>query len=116
MSYDALPNILTVEQKIGDSIVWDFKYNELTDLTGFSIEVSAISKLDESILFTINSNNNLENTLITTDKFNLGEFTVIVKDTSSFTQGDYYIDVKHISADNMAKSAKSFVMRLLKRI
>ena len=116
MSYDALPNILTVDQKIGNSIVWDFKYNELTDLTGFSIEISANSKLDDVVLFTISSDNATENMFISTDKFSLGEFSAIVKDTSGFAQGDYYIDVKHISADNISKSAKSFIMRLLKRL
>lgn len=115
MSYAAIPEKI-LEQKIGDSIIWEFGYSTTLNLTGYSIKIEAISKLNETTeLFSVDSLSPTSNAYITTDLLSNGKFSLIIKDTSSFINGDYYVDVVYTNPEGIKKSTKTIILRMLKR-
>jgi hypothetical protein len=105
------------KHKIGNSIIWDLKHKSNIALTNFKITVTATNKFTENItLFTISSDTPTANAYITTDKFPLGEFSVIMKDTSTLVEGDYYIDIAYESQEGFKHSTRTFLLRLAKRV
>lgn len=107
--------------KKGDSISWKVKYKQSdnitpVDLTGFSIDVDAYNRTNKALLFNILSGTPTSNMWITTDRLHLGEFSIVVKDTSGFTLGDYSIDIEYRDVDGFTKSSKSFGLRLVERL
>lgn len=111
----------TLIQKRGDSITWKISYKQSdgitpVDLTGFIIDVDAYEKITKSILFNVVSNAPTPNMYITTDTLNIGEFSVIIKDTATFKIGNYDVDIEYIDPDGFQKSSKSFGMRVVERL
>ena len=111
----------TLIQKIGDSITWKISYKQSdgitpVDLTGFTIDVDAYNKANKEILFNILSTTPTTNMYITTDTLALGEFSVIIKDTSTFTLGDYLVDIEYIDPEGFQKSSKAFGVKLVERL
>jgi hypothetical protein len=108
--------------KIGDSIIWNLQYKQSNgttpvDLTGFKIDIDAISKADSSmVLFNVDTDNPTANMYIdTSDKVN-GNFKLIIKDTQTFVKGDYLVDIEYTSADGYKSSSKSFGLKVQERL
>lgn len=107
--------------KRGDSIIWKVVYKQSdnitpVDLTGFTIDVDAYNRNTKAILFNILSNAPTSNMYITTDTLNIGEFSIIIKDTDNFTLGDYLVDIEYIDSEGFHKSSKSFGVRIVERL
>lgn len=110
-----------IETKVGDSIVWKIKYlqsDNITpvDLTGFKIDVDAYNKTSKALLFNIDTNGVSNNMYITKDTLAIGEFSIIIKDTSTFTTGEYLVDIEYTDVDGFTKSSKSFGLKLVERL
>lgn len=109
-----------IETKVGDSIVWKMKYknqdNTPVNLTGFTLDVDAVNKTSKAVLFNILSSTPTSNMYITTDLFNIGEFSVIIKDTSSFAVGEYLVDVEYTSEDGFVSSSETFALKMVERL
>lgn len=107
--------------KKGDSIAWKIKYLQSDnttpiDLTGWLIDVDAYGRLDKTLLFNIKSDAPTVGMYITVDKLDVGEFSVVIKDTSGFALGDYSVDIEYTDMDGFTKSSKSFGLRLVERL
>ena len=112
----------TIIHKAGDSIRWHIKYKQAdgttpVDLTGFEIVVSCTSRVNVlSTLFTISSNDVSDNKYITKNNFNIGEFDIIIKDTSAFPKNDNFVDIQYIDANGFKQSAKTFNLKIVERL
>ena len=107
--------------KRGDSIIWKVVYKQSdnitpVNLTGFNIDVDAYNRNTNAILFNIVSNAPTSNMYITTDTLAIGEFSIIIKDTDTFSLGDYLVDIEYIDAEGFQKSSKSFGVRIVERL
>jgi hypothetical protein len=111
----------SITNKIGDSISWKIKYlqsDNITpvDLTGFSIDVDAYHKVNKELLFNLDTSSSTLSRYITTDLLNIGEFTIVIKDTGAFPQGDYLVDIEYTDTDGFRKSSKSFGLKVVERL
>lgn len=110
----------TIILKSGDSLKWHIKYkqsdNTPVDLTSFSVNVDAYDKVTNALLFKIDSTAPTANMYITTDKFNIGEFDIIVKDTSSFNKSSYSVDIQYVDAEGLKTSSKNFVLKIVDKL
>ena len=116
MGYEAIPKEKIFDQKIGNSFVWSFGYLTSLDLTDYSIRIEGISKLDGNTeLFSVDSGTPTDNEYITTDLLAQGKFSLVIKNTSNFTEGDYYVDVSYTSPEGIKQSTNAIVLRMKKR-
>ncbi len=111
---------MSLKLKIGDSIRWNIAYKQSdnttpVDLTGYTVEVQAINKANNSVLFNISSATPTANQYITLNPIS-GTFTVVVKDTSTFVIGVYNVDIEYTTADGFKTSSKSFELRTAERL
>ena len=106
--------------KIGDSIIWKMKLknadNTAVNLTGFLIDIDAYNKTDNTLLFNITSANATANMYISETNLVLGEYSVVIKDTATFTAGDYLVDVEYTSADGFKRSTPTFQIKMVERL
>ena len=107
--------------KIGDSIVWNIQYkqanNIAVNLTGFMIDINAQSKFNNKELFKITTTTTPnDNMYINMTNIVNGEFQVIIKDTSFFTKGDYFVDIEYTDQQGIKKSSKSVTLKVLDRL
>ncbi len=111
----------SITHKIGDSIKWKLKNVQEdgvtpVDWTGTTIECRAISKFNTTdILFDISTDSPTADTYISTDKLNIGEYEVIVKNTDNFKQGEYFVDFKYES-NGFKTSSKSITLKILNNL
>lgn len=110
----------TIILKIGDSLKWHIKYkqsdNTPVNLTGFSVNVDAYEKINNTLLFRIDSSTPTDNMYITVDDFNIGEFNIIVKDTSAFVKASYSIDIQYVDAEGLKTSSKNFILNVVDKL
>ena len=111
---------MSIKLKIGDSIRWNIAYKQSdnvspVNLTGYTINVDAVNKANNRVLFNIVSSSPTANQYITLNPIS-GTFTVIVKDTSTFAIGVYNVDIEYITADGFRTSSKSFELRTATRL
>ena len=111
---------MSLKLKLGDSIRWNIAYKQSdnvspVNLTGYTINVDAVNKANNSVLFNIVSSAPTANQYITLNPIS-GTFTVIVKDTSSFVPGVYNVDIEYVTADGFKTSSKSFELRVVERL
>lgn len=108
-----------IVHKKGDSIRWNVKYNHESgtayNLTGFTIIVSIKDRVSNVSIFDINSNIYNGKHQITTDQLNIGKFQVIIKDTSSFSTGDYFVDIQYTDVNGFKQSSESFNLKIVNR-
>lgn len=108
-----------IVHKKGDSIRWNVKYNHESgtayNLTGFTIIVSIKDRTSNVSRVDINSNIYNVNYQITTDEFNIGKFKIIIKDTSVFPIGDYFVDIQYVDANGFKDSSESFNLKIANR-
>lgn len=108
-----------IVHKKGDSIRWNVKYNQSSgtayDLTSFTIIVSIKDRINNISIVDINNNIYNGNHQITTDQLNIGKFQVIIKDTSSFPTGDYYVDIQYTDVNGFKQSSESFDLKIVNR-
>ena len=106
--------------KIGDSIIWKMKLknadNTAVNLTGFLIDIDAYNKANDTQLFNITSANATANMYISETNLVLGEYSVVIKDTATFTAGDYLVDVEYTSADGFKRSTPTFQIKMVERL
>lgn len=106
--------------KIGDSIIWKMKLknadNTAVNLTGFLIDIDAYNKANDAQLFNITSANATANMYISETNLVLGEYSVVIKDTATFTAGDYLVDVEYTSADGFKRSTPTFQIKMVERL
>ena len=109
----------TIIHKIGDSISWDLNYkqsdNTPVDLTNFNINISATRRSNIEV-FNVSSNSPTSNSYIDISDVVNGNYKLIIKNTSSFQRGDYYVDIEYIDASGYKKSSQSFILTLVERI
>ena len=111
---------MSLKLKIGDSIRWNIAYKQSdnispVNLTGYTIDVDAMNKANNSVLFNISSAAPTTNQYIAVNPIS-GTFTVIVKDTSSFVPGVYNVDIEYVTADGFKTSSKTFELRVVERL
>ena len=111
---------MSLKLKIGDSIRWNIAYKQSdkispVNLTGYTINVDAVNKAKNSVLFNIVSSASTSNQYITIDAI-AGTFIVIIKDTSSFVHGVYNVDIEYVTADGFKTSSKTFELRVVERL
>ena len=111
---------MSLKLKLGDSIRWNIAYKQSdkispVDLTGYTVEVQAINKANNSVLFNISSAAPTTNQYITVNPIS-GTFIVVIKDTSSFVYGVYNVDIEYVTADGFKTSSKSFELRVVERL
>ena len=109
-----------IVHKIGDSIKWKIKSTESDgitpiDWTGAIIEVKAVSKFTGAVLFEFSTENGDSNRYITTTNLNIGEYSVIVKDTDEFQASDYVVDFRY-NLDGFKQSSKAISLKIVARI
>ena len=106
--------------KIGDSIIWKMKLknadNTAVNLTGFLIDIDAYNKVNDTQLFNITSASATANMYISETDLVLGEYSVVIKDTSTFPAGDYLVDVEYTSADGFKRSTPTFQIKMVERL
>ena len=106
--------------KIGDSIIWKMKLknadNTAVNLTGFLIDIDAYNKVNNAQLFNITSSTATANMYISETNLVLGEYSVIIKDTTTFPVGDYLVDVEYTSADGFKRSTPTFQIKMVERL
>ena len=108
---------MSLKLKIGDSIRWNIAYKQSdnispVNLTGYTINVDAVNKAKNSVLFNIVSSAPTSNQYITIDAV-AGTFIVIIKDTSSFVPGVYNVDIEYVTADGFKTSSKSITLKII---
>ena len=111
----------TIVHKKGDSVVWRISYKQSdgitpVNLTGYTIDVDANNRNSKAILFNIVSNAPTTNAYITTTDLVTGEFSVVIKDTSAFSIGDYSVDIEYTDPDGFIKSSKAFNVKVVERL
>ena len=111
---------MSLKLKIGDSIKWNIAYKQSdnvspVNLTGYTINVDAVNKANNSVLFNIVSSVSTSNQYITIDAI-AGTFTVVIKNTSSFLPGVYNVDIEYVTADEFKTSSKTFELRVVERL
>ena len=111
---------MSLKLKLGDSIRWNIAYKQSdnispVNLTGYTINVDAVNKAKNSVLFNISSATPTANQYITLNPIS-GTFTVVVKDTSSFVPGVYNVDIEYVTADGFKTSSKTFELRVVERL
>lgn len=111
---------MSLKLKIGDSIRWNIAYKQSdnispVNLTGYTIDVDAVNKVNNSVLFNISSSAPISNQYITIDAI-AGTFTVVIKDTSAFVPGVYNVDIEYVTADGFKTSSKTFGLRVVERL
>lgn len=107
---------MTIENKIGDTIDWGCIYKDSDgvgiDLTGYQIRTQArLNKQFESVLFDLSIGNG-----ITIDNASLGEFTIKILDTSSFTNDFFNVDIQYVDSTSVVKSTDTFVLSMIQDI
>ena len=106
--------------KIGDSIIWKMKLknadNTAVNLTGFLIDIDAYNKVNDTQLFNITNASATANMYISETNLVLGEYSVVIKDTTTFTAGDYLVDVEYTSADGFKRSTPTFQIKMVERL
>lgn len=112
---------MAIKLKIGDSIRWAVSYKQSdgitpVNLTGYTIDVDAYDKISGNLLFNIVSSAPTANAYIDTRDIINGNFSVIVKDTSSYTAGSYLVDIEYTDANNFKQSSKSFEVKVQERL
>lgn len=109
----------TIIHKIGDSISWSLNYkqsnNSPVDLTNFNININATSRSNIEV-FNVSSNSPTSNSYIDISDVVNGNFKLIIKDTSLFRRGDYYVDIEYTDLVGYKKSSKSFNLTLVGRL
>ena len=110
-----------VSIKQGDSIKWITRYKQPNgdpiDLSSSQIIVTAVKAINtSSVLFRIDSNAPTSNMYITIDSLVSGEFNIIVKDTSSFEKGKYFIDIQYIDDEGFKQSTESIDLTISGRL
>ena len=113
-----------MRRRIGDSIRWTIKKTEKVDnivepvnLYGSRIIVKAYpTNIRSRTLFVIDSNVTTADVYITTDKLNLGEFEAIIKDTSSFKEGVYDVEISYVTMDGFKTTDKSFELTMVEKV
>ena len=111
---------MSLKLKLGDSIRWNIAYKQSdnispVNLTGYTINVDAVNKANNRVLFNISSAAPTTNQYITVNPIS-GTFTVIIKDTSTFVHGVYNVDIEYVTADGFKTSSKSFELRVVERL
>lgn len=48
-------------------------------------------------------------------QLNIGKFQVIIKYTSSFSTGDYYVDIQYTDVNGFKQSSESFNLKIVDR-
>lgn len=111
--------MVTVEHKIGDSLLIKFTLkqedNTVLNLSGYSFNIDCINKNSKVELFKIKSSEPTSNRYIDITNLENGEISLIVKDTSLFLKGDYYIDIERIDAEGFIESSRSILLKLVER-
>lgn len=107
--------------KQGNSIKWITKYIQPNgtpiDLSSSQIIVTAVKTINTSfVLFKIDSNSPTSNMYITIDSLVSGEFNIIVKDTSSFEKGKYFVDIQYIDDEGFKQSSESIELTISARL
>lgn len=109
----------TIIHKIGDSISWSLNYkqsnNSPVDLTNYTININAINRSNVEA-FNVSSDSPTSNQYIDISDVANGNFKFIIKDTSLFRRGDYYVDIEYTDLVGYKKSSKSFNLRLVERL
>ena len=111
---------MALNVKIGDSIRWTITYKQSdnvtpVNLTGYTIKVKAVNKSTKAVLFDINSNSSTSNQYISVTPLT-GSFIIVVKDTDSFTQGIYSVDIEYTTFDGFTSSSKTFELKVVERL
>lgn len=108
-----------ITHKIGDSVVWKINYRQddgtPINLYGFDINIDAFNKVSKSKLFYFSLSNGTNNEYFIVDNIELGEFTIIIKNTDYFKTGSYDVDLEFIDSQGFKRSSKSFNLRVVER-
>lgn len=111
-----------ITHKSGDSIRWTIAYKQAdqttpVDLTGYEVTVTCTSKVSNAVqLFTISSNDSNADKYIVKTNFATGQYQVIIKNTSMFQKGEYFVNIQYIDASGFKQSAKTFLLRIVERL
>ena len=106
--------------KIEDSIIWKMKLknadNTAVNLAGFLIDIDAYNKANDAQLFNITSANATANMYISETNLVLGEYSVVIKDTTTFPAGDYFVDVEYTISFFFKMSTTTFQIKMVERL
>ncbi len=112
----------SINLKIGDSLSWKIDYKQSDNITGvnligFEVIVKAINKFNsQDFLFNISSNDIDSNKYIEFINRSSGIFSIIIKDTSQFKKGEYFVDIEYIDSEGFKTSSKSITLKVQERV
>lgn len=111
---------MSLKLKIGDSVRWNIAYKQSdnvtpVNLTGYTINIDAVNKANNSVLFNVSSSVSTANQYISVNALS-GTFTIVIKDTSTFIPGVYNVDIEYVTADGFKTSSKTFELRVVERL
>ena len=111
---------MSLKLKIGDSVRWNIAYKQSdnvtpVNLTGYTINIDAVNKANNSVLFNVSSSVSTVNQYISVNALS-GTFTIVIKDTSTFIPGVYNVDIEYVTADGFKASSKTFELRVVERL
>ena len=112
--------MVTVKHKIGDSIKWTITSKDSSganiDLTGFTVNIDAYPENSKTPLFYYSSDVGGTTGSISITDITNGVVEVLVKNTTSFKEGDYLCDVQYIDSDGFKSSSNNFKLKVLRWI
>lgn len=112
-----MQSVLTT--KIGDSLIFKSKFrrsdNSVVNLSNYTIVIEAKDR-SGMVLFKVNSTTPTDNAFITTELLNIGELSLVIKDTSNFKEGTYYCDVKKTDTQGITTSSQTFLLKVTDKL
>ncbi len=108
--------MISIKHKIGDSIQWTITAKNsdgsVVDLTGFSVNIDAYLENSRTPLFAIDSRTSTADNSVTVPNPTTGVIQVVIKNTDSFREGEYYCDIQYVDANGLKSSSNNFRLRV----